>query len=230
MLNYQSINQSINQSFVRSFVRLVIPPFLFLSCLGIDNGNKAQESLLLPKLNTDLVAYSNNPNGYSGENPEYRVSDKEVKSISELETTLNHMKWLDEKLIAESVQNFDENFYYQKRTESEIEADVLDWDLGLPPENRKLEGSAKENKKSENIANLKVFFETVQRQISNLPNDDLRVIRINSLIGIYSHNILKPYLEKNPEIDRSIFELAIQNHVKTRELVIDEMIKRGIDL
>ena len=77
MLNYQS--------FVRSFVRLVILSFLFLSCLGIDNGNKAQESLLLPKLNTDLVAYSNNPNGYSGENPEYRVSDKEVKSISEFE-------------------------------------------------------------------------------------------------------------------------------------------------
>lgn len=140
------------------------------------------------------------------------------------------MKWLDEKLIAESVQNFNDNFYYQKRTESEIEADVFDWDLGLPSENRKLEGSTKENKKSENITQIKAFFETVQIQIPRLPDDDLRVIRINSLIGIYSHTILKPYLEKNPDIDKSIFELAIQNHVKTRELVIDEMIKRGIDL
>jgi hypothetical protein len=195
----------------------------------VDN-TKAKSSLLFFHLNTNAESNSSKPEAYSGENPIYQVSDKEVNAISEFEVSMKEMKWLDEKVISESVQNFNDTFYYQKRTEEEIEADVLDWDLGLPPENRKLEGSARDNKKSENIAELKKFFATVQTQISNLSNDDLRTIRINSLIGISSYNTLKPHLEKNPEIDKSIFELAIKNHVKTRELVIDEMIKRGIDL
>ncbi len=226
--------------------------FLFLSnCLAVDNTKAKKKSVIFIRLNGLAENFSSKPETYSIDNsnnpiiggnssienptdsiktPNYQVTNKEVLAISEYEATLKEMNWLDEKIISESIQNFNNTFYYQKRTDDEIEADVLDWDLGLPAENRKLEGSARETKKSENIAELKKFFTTIQSQIVTITDEDLRTLRINSLIGINSYEILKPHIEKNPDIEKSIFEMAIKGHVQTRELVINEMLKRGIDL
>ena len=123
-----------------------------------------------------------------------------------------------------------EAFYFVRKTDKQIEADVLDWDLGLPPEDRSLNSYQKAQINKDRLMEVDEFFQNMKKQISKADNESLKNIRINTTLAIAAYNKMKDKLKANLEIDQEFVDQNMREHVRVRELAIDEMVKRGLPL
>ena len=165
---------------------------LAIGCLGF---NKDSEKLQLFLTTEAARQFSQTPDNYGNSSKEaiYSFSDNEITSIVELDKQLTDLKLNEPDIIENSVNGMPEAFYFVRKTDKQIEADVLDWDLGLPPEDRSLNSDQK-------------------AQI------------------IAAYNKMKDKLKANLEIDQEFVDQNMREHVRVRELAIDEMVKRGLPL
>lgn len=202
---------------------------LAIGCLGF---NKDSEKLQLFLTTEAARQFSQTPDNYGNSSKEaiYSFSDNEITSIVELEKQLTDLKLNEPDIIENSVNGMPEAFYFVRKTDKQIEADVLDWDLGLPPEDRSLNSDQKAQIKKDRLREVDEFFQNMKKQISKADNESLKNIRINTTLAIAAYNKMKDKLKANLEIDQEFVDQNMREHVRVRELAIDEMVKRGLPL
>jgi hypothetical protein len=102
--------------------------------------------------------------------------------------------------------------------------------LGLPPEYRSLSPAQKVSIKEARMKEVDDFFQKMKQEILKADNDTLKNIRINSTLAIAAYNKIKDKLNANPHLDKEFVEKNMKEHIRVRELAIDEMINRGLPL
>lgn len=209
---------------------------LLLNCLGVHNdiGKIASLQFAAANLNKSAAQFSSNPGSYSGspsaeKAPDYTFSEKEISIAADFRTSILEMGAGHEEAIQKTVSNLSETYYFVQKSDDEIEADVLDWDLGLPPENRTLTEDKKAEIRKKRMDEANTFYSGAEAEISGLNDDTLLNLRINAALGIISYDILKSEFDKNPDLDRDFIRKNLEWQVKLREKAIDEIKKRGIE-
>ncbi|MDX1957873.1 MAG: hypothetical protein SFU98_04830 [Leptospiraceae bacterium] len=208
-----------------------------LNCLGVSKDLKIVASLANFSSITNTAKefslkpsqYSNNFQ-YSEESKNYTFSNSEIETITSMEESLTNLKINSPETIKQTISEMPSVFYYEKKSEDEIEAEVLDWDLALPTEQKLLTNQRKTELKALKLKETTDYFNNALNQISTSNEITLRTIRINSTIAISCYNLIKEELKNNPEIDSEFIKKNMEFHVLLREKAIDELVKRGLEL